>query len=231
MIQVRKSAERGTFDYGWLQTRHTFSFATYRDLRYMGFSDLRVINEDDVATGQGFATHPHHDMEIISYVVKGTIAHKDSMGNVTQIPAGEIQIMSAGTGVEHSEFNPSATESLKLLQIWIKPAEKNLTPSYGQKALDPSRLVNRWELLVAPAEKDCLTIHQNARIYATRLAAGASVDFKIEKDRTVWVQLISGNARLNDAELSIGDGAGILEESMLTLLAETATEALLFDLR
>lgn len=231
MIQVRKSGERGTFDHGWLVTRHSFSFADYRDLRYMGFSDLRVINEDDIAPGQGFGTHPHTDMEILSYVVKGTIAHKDSMGNVTRIPAGDIQIMSAGTGVAHSEFNPSPTEPIKLIQIWIKPSEKNLAPSYGQKSLEPAKLKNRWELLVGPAGEAALTIHQNARVYATRLDAGASLDFDIKEGRTAWVQVVSGKARLNDFELAFGDGAGVQDESRIKLTAESSTEALLFDLR
>ncbi len=231
MIQIRKSEERGTFDHGWLKTRHTFSFADYRDLRYMGFSDLRVINEDDVAPGQGFGTHPHNDMEIISYIVKGAIAHKDSMGNVTEIPAGEIQVMSAGTGVEHSEFNPSKTEPMRLIQIWIKPSTKGLTPSYGQVALDPAKLKNRWELLVAPPGQGGLTIHQDARIFATRLTAGATVDFTITGERSAWLQIVSGKARLNGEAVSSGDGAGISEETKITLSADSPTEALLFDLR
>jgi quercetin 2,3-dioxygenase len=231
MIQVRKSEERGTFDHGWLVTRHTFSFASYRDLRYMGFSDLRVINEDDVAPGQGFGTHPHRDMEIVSYIVKGAIAHKDSMGNVTQIPAGEIQVMSAGTGVEHSEFNPSPTEAMKLLQIWIKPAEKDLPPSYGQKALDPERLKNRWELLVAPPGEGALTIHQDARVYASRISAGSAVDFALPKGRSAWVQIVYGKAALNGTALSEGDGAAVTDETKLSLTAASDAEALLFDLR
>jgi quercetin 2,3-dioxygenase len=231
MIQLRKSDERGTFDHGWLKTRHTFSFADYRDLRYMGFSDLRVINEDDIAPGQGFGTHPHRDMEIITYIVQGTIAHKDSMGNVTKIRAGEIQVMSAGTGVEHSEFNPSATEPIRLLQIWIKPSERDLKPSYGQRTLDPKELKNRWGLLVGPPGEKALTIHQNARVYATQLDSASSIDFEIQPERTAWVQIVSGKARLNDTLLSTGDGAGVTDETKITFSAEAPTEALLFDLR
>ncbi len=231
MIQIRKSEARGTFDHGWLQTRHTFSFATYRDLRFMGFSDLRVINEDDIAAGQGFGTHPHNDMEILTYLVKGTIAHKDSMGNVTRIPAGDIQIMSAGTGVEHSEFNPSATEPIRLLQIWIKPSEKSLKPSYGQKSLDALKLKNQWGLLVGPPGEADLVVHQDARVYATRLEAGKSVAFPIKEGRTAWIQIVSGTAKLNDEGVESGDGAGVQDEAQITLTASAPTEALLFDLR
>lgn len=231
MIEIRKSADRGTFDHGWLVTRHTFSFADYRDLRFMGFSDLRVINEDDVAPGKGFGTHPHHDMEIVSYIVKGTIAHRDSMGNVTQIREGEIQVMTAGTGVEHSEFNPSSTEPMKLIQIWIKPSEKDLKPHYDQKSLDTARLRNQWELVAAPPGEGGLPINQNARIYATRLEAGTALNFPIPKGRQAWLQVVSGRGQLNGNSLEAGDGASATEESVLTLKAEAPLEALLFDLR
>lgn len=230
MIQVRPSSERGTFDHGWLVTRHTFSFDQYRDPRYVGFSDLRVINEDDVAPGKGFGTHPHWDMEIVTYVVKGTIAHRDTMGNVTEVKAGEIQVMSAGTGIEHSEFNPSPSQPVKLLQIWLKVAEKGLPPAYAQKALDPRALSDRWELLVSP-DGNALPIRQDARVFATRLAPGQERIHELAAGRQAWVQIVSGSAKLNGTTLSEGDGASATDERKLILTADAPTEALLFDLR
>lgn len=229
MIAIRPGNERGYFDYGWLQTYHTFSFSSYYDPRYMGFRDLRVINQDTVASGQGFATHSHHDMEIITYVLSGTITHQDSMGNKTEIHAGEIQCMTAGTGVRHSEYNLSANESLELLQIWILPNADGLTPSYQQKTLQ--KMPSQFRLMISPdKQQDSLLIHQDVRLYNVTLAAKETRQFKIADQRHAWLQLISGKINLNNQILFPGDGVAISDEREITVTGVQACEFLWFDL-
>lgn len=225
MITIRRSEDRGHFDHGWLETRHTFSFADYHDPDFMGFRALRVINEDVVEPGSGFPTHSHRDMEIITVVLEGAIEHKDSMGTGSILRPGEVQRMTAGTGVTHSEYNPSKTEPLHLLQIWILPHRKGLTPSYQQKAF-PGREGKR--LLASPdGSEGSLGIHQDARLYSVR---SSEASHELGRGRHAWLQVARGRARLNGMDLSPGDGAAVSDEPHLSIVAEGDSEVLLFDL-
>jgi len=231
MIQVRKSNERGHADHGWLDTRHTFSFADYYDPAAMGFRALRVINEDRVAPAQGFGTHGHRDMEILSYVLDGGLAHKDSTGGGGVIRPGDVQRMSAGTGVMHSEFNPSRTDPVHFLQIWLVPDRRGITPGYEQKHFSPEQRQGQLRLIASPdAAGGSLKIHQDARVYTTLLGKGDSVSHALASGRHAWVQVARGKVRLGDVTLSAGDGAAISEESELRLTADEPSEVLLFDL-
>lgn len=229
MIQLRKSAERGHVDHGWLDTRHTFSFADYYDPAHMGFSALRVINEDFVAPGKGFPTHGHRDMEIITWILDGALEHKDSLGNGSVIRPGDAQRMSAGTGIRHSEFNPSTTEVVHLLQIWLLPNRQGVAPSYEQTHVDDAALANRLCLIASPDGRDgSVTIHQDARVYAARLN-GAEVAHILAPNRRAWVQVARGTVALNGRHLAAGDGAAVENETSLQITGQGA-ELLLFDL-
>jgi len=231
MIQVRKSNDRGHADHGWLDTHHTFSFADYYDPEEMGFRALRVINEDRVAPGQGFGTHGHRDMEILSYVLDGGLAHKDSTGGGGVTRPGDVQRMSAGTGVMHSEFNASRTEPVHFLQIWLVPDRRGITPGYEQKHFPPEQRQGQLRLIASPDASDgSLKIHQDARVYTTLLGKGDSVTHALAAGRHAWVQVARGKVRLGDVTLSAGDGAAISEESSLRLTADEPSEVLLFDL-
>lgn len=237
MILVRKAAERGHFDHGWLDTYHTFSFGDYYDPAQMGFRSLRVMNDDRVQPGQGFGMHGHRDMEIVTYVLTGSLQHKDSLGNGSIIQAGELQRMSAGTGVHHSEFNPSDTEPVHLYQIWLLPDRKGLAPSYEELALGDDAKLGRFRLVASPdGANGSLTIHQDARLYLASLLPGQSVEQAIGPGRAAWLQVLRGNVNLSDCALSAGDGAAITEENSVTVQAVASSQAtapcevLLFDL-
>ncbi len=232
MIQIRPAKERGHANHGWLDTYHTFSFSDYFDPKNMGFRSLRVINEDRVSGGYGFPTHPHQDMEIITYVLEGSLEHKDSMGTGSTIRPGEIQKMSAGTGIRHSEFNPSKTESVHLLQIWILPEKKGLKPMYEQKAIPAEEKKGKLRLVGSPEGGDGkVTIYQDAKLYATELAAGDSVQHELESGRHAWVQVARGQISLNGKTLQSGDGAAVTNEQKLELAGVgDKSEVLLFDL-
>jgi redox-sensitive bicupin YhaK (pirin superfamily) len=229
MINIRKSADRGGGNHGWLDSKFSFSFADYHDPRQMGFGPLRVINEDRIAPGAGFPTHPHRDMEILTWVLEGAVAHRDSEGNQAAVRPGELQRMSAGTGIRHSEFNASATDELHLLQIWILPERRGLAPGYEQTRFDD--LDGKLRLVAARDGRDgAVTIHQDAELWATRLGAGQRVDFAPQRGRVQWVQVARGAVELNGEHLSQGDGAAINDEAALALRAETPAELLLFDM-
>ena len=231
MITIRKSEERGHFNFGWLNTYHTFSFDQYYDPRFMGFRSLRVINEDFVAAARGFPTHGHRDMEIITYVLEGELAHKDSMGNGSIIRPGEVQRMSAGTGVRHSEANPSKEKSVHLLQIWILPSEEGIEPSYEQKNFTDDEKLGRLRLVASPDGSDgSVTIHQDARIFASLLDDSQQVTHQLEPDRHAWVQVARGRVEVNGKPLNQGDGAAASEERALTIIGLEPAEVLLFDL-
>ncbi len=231
MITIRGSQERGHFDHGWLKTYHTFSFAGYRDKEHMGFRTLRVINEDTVAPAKGFGTHPHRDMEIITYVLEGRVEHKDSLGNGSVILPGEVQRMSAGTGVTHSEFNPSPKEPLHLLQIWILPEKTNLRPSYEQKVFKLEEKLNRLKLVASQDPKgNAVEIHQDANVYVSVLEKGMKVEHSLKKGRGAWLQVARGAVELNGHFLNQGDGASAEDESLLTVTGRQRAEILLFDL-
>jgi len=231
MIAVRKSSERGHFDHGWLNTYHTFSFGGYYDPRHMGFRSLRVINEDHVAAGRGFGTHPHDNMEIITYVLSGALEHRDSMGNGTIIRPGDVQRMTAGTGITHSERNPSATESIHLLQIWILPDTDDLEPSYAQINVADDEKLGRLKLIASPdGAEGSVVIHQDVRIYASILKVGDKLTYDLGALRHVWLQVIRGSLELNGVGLAAGDGAQVSQEAGLTITARDAAELLLFDL-
>lgn len=231
MLQVRHRNERGHFDHGWLDTYHTFSFADYFDAAHVGFRALRVINEDRVAPGQGFGMHGHRDMEIVTIVLEGALQHRDNLGNGEVLRPGEVQRMSAGTGIRHSEFNPSASEAVHLYQIWLFPGEKGQTPSYEQKALDPAGKHNRFQLVASPDGSDGgLTIHQDAKLYLAELTDGTTVLHELTPNRAAWLQVLRGNAKLNGTVLEAGDGVAITDEAKLTVTAEKHAEVLLFDL-
>jgi redox-sensitive bicupin YhaK (pirin superfamily) len=231
MIQIRPSAERGGGNHGWLDTKHTFSFADYWDPKWMGFRSLRVINEDYVAPNTGFPTHPHRDMEIVTYVLEGALAHKDSMGNGSVIKPGDVQYMSAGTGVAHSEFNASDSESAHLYQIWMFPDRQGHKPVYDQKHFSAADKRGKLRLVVSPDGRDgSVQIRQDNELYATVLAPGESVEHALKPDRHAYVQVARGSVTLNGAQLEAGDGAAISAEKSLQLTGVNDAEVLLFDL-
>lgn len=229
MITVRKSEERGHAEHGWLTTDYTFSFADYHDPNFMGFRTLRVINQDLVDPAKGFDTHPHKDMEILTYILDGTIEHKDTMGNHAQIHKGEFQLMTAGSGVQHSEFNPSKKEKVHLLQIWIQPDKKGLAPEYQQKNFADHK--NGLKLVVSPDGKDgSLKIHQNALVYLGRFSEAKEIHLPLTANRHAWIQLTQGSLAVNGIALKKGDGASVSGEKELRFKASPNTEFLLFDL-
>ncbi len=231
MIVVRRAEERGRADHGWLDSRHTFSFADYHDPAHMGFRALRVINEDRVAPENGFPPHPHRDMEIVSYVIAGELGHEDNMGNGSVIRPGEIQRMSAGTGVVHSEWNHSPSDEVHFLQIWILPERRGIAPSYEQKAVPPESVDDRLGLIASPeAGGGLVELHQDVRLYLARLARGTSVSQPLEIGRHAWVQVIGGAVRVDGTTLRAGDGAALSEEGEVRLAALEPAEVLLFDL-
>jgi len=231
MMVVRKSADRGYFDHGWLRTYHTFSFADYFDREQMGFGSLRVINEDFVQAGKGFGTHPHRDMEIITYILEGQLAHKDSMGNGSVIKPGDVQRMTAGTGVTHSEYNVSQSETVHLLQIWILPKYTGLEPSYEQKYLDAREKQDRLRLVASPDGREgSVSIHQDASMYAATLSKGKELSHTLENGRRAYAHVVRGAAKVNGEQLSAGDGAKITGEKSIRLAAAENSELLLFDL-
>ncbi|ORM51635.1 quercetin 2,3-dioxygenase [Pantoea conspicua] len=228
MIYLRKAEERGHANHGWLDSWHTFSFASYHDANFMGFSALRVINEDVVEGGQGFGTHPHKDMEILTYVLSGTVEHQDSMGNKEQIPAGEFQIMSAGTGVRHSEYNASATEPLHLYQIWIIPERTGIEPRYDQRRFPD---VQGRQLVLSPDARDgSLKVYQDMTLSRWVLAAGEQDNVAIDAGRRIWIQVVKGDVTVNGQAVTTSDALAIWDESALTIEASSAAEVLLFDL-
>jgi redox-sensitive bicupin YhaK (pirin superfamily) len=231
MITIRKAEERGHFDLGWLDTYHTFSFDQYYDPAHMHFRSLRVINEDRVASGQGFPTHSHRDMEIITYILSGALEHRDSMGNGSVIRPGDVQRMTAGTGVSHSEFNPSQSEAVHLLQIWILSKADGLPPGYEEKAFAEEERRGRLRLIASDDGREgSVSINQDARVYATLLDAGQLVTHTLQPTRHAWLQLARGTVRLNGMELKQGDGAAVSKESELSISAHDRAELLLFDL-
>lgn len=231
MIRLRQAEDRGHFNHGWLDTYHTFSFADYQDPAHTHFRTLRVINEDRVEPGQGFGTHPHRDMEIITYILEGELEHEDSMGNGSVIRPGEIQRMSAGTGVTHSEFNRSKTKPVHLLQIWIFPEKKNIAPGYEQRSFEDSLKKSGFFLAVSPDGREgSVKIHQDAEVYLGRFPKGATAAHVVKKGRHAWLQLAKGKIKLNGTSLAAGDGAAISEENNLEFAAEEDSEVLLFDL-
>lgn len=233
MITLRPSDARGHFDFGWLDTRHTFSFGEYHDPAHVQFSALRVINEDVVAPGQGFGRHPHKDMEIITYVLAGAVRHQDSTGGGGVIRPGDVQRMSAGSGVFHSEFNASDSEPVRLLQIWIRPATRGVEPRYGQIHVPPDERRGRLRVVASPDGRDgSLPIHQDALMLATILGAGERVTHEIAPGRRAWVQVARGSVTLNGVTLGAGDGAAVTDEPGITLAGTDGGEGevLVFDL-
>lgn len=231
MINVRKAADRGYADHGWLKAFHTFSFAGYVDRDHVQFRSLRVMNEDRVAPGQGFGTHPHNDMEIVTYVLEGALEHKDSMGNGEVLRPGEFQRMTAGTGITHSEFNPSSDEPVHLYQIWLFPDRKGHTPSYEQKRFPDEQLQNTLRVVASPdAEEGSLAIHQDAKIFLSKLDAGQSVEHPVAESRHAWLQVLRGKVTLNGQSLDTSDGAAVSDERLLKIEADGDAEIILFDL-
>ena len=231
MLNVIQSESRGSADHGWLRAKHTFSFAEYQNPERVEFGKVRVINEDRIAPGKGFATHPHRDMEIVTYVIEGAIAHKDSMGNGTVITAGEIQRMTAGTGVQHSEFNHSQEEELHLLQIWIYPEKNGLEPGYEQTRFSREEKLNRLRLVGSRDGRDgSITIHQDVDLYASVLEAGNERSLQLRPNRKVFVQVVEGDIEVNGQRLSAGDGAQMEDERELRVAAVGESEFLVFDM-
>ena len=231
MIRIRKAEDRGHLNHGWLNTYHTFSFGDYHDPEHMGFRSLRVMNEDRVEPGEGFGTHPHRDMEIVTYVLEGALEHKDSMGNGEVLRPGEFQRMSAGTGITHSEFNPSDVEPVHLYQIWLFPERKGIEPSYEQKQFADAEMTNRLRLVVSPDASDgSLMIHQDARIYLAKLDDSQQATHESSSGRHSWLQVLRGAVRLNGMELETSDGAAISDESRIEIVGTTNAELMLFDL-
>ncbi|QHM77237.1 Quercetin 2,3-dioxygenase [Mixta theicola] len=228
MIYLRKAEERGHANHGWLDSWHTFSFANYYDANFMGFSALRVINEDVIDAGQGFGTHPHKDMEILTYVLSGTVEHQDSMGNKEQIPAGEFQIMSAGTGVRHSEYNASSSEPLHLYQIWIIPEKTGIEPRYDQRRF--AEVQGRQLILSPDAREGSLKVYQDMTLSRWVLKAGESDSVTLDAARRIWIQVVKGNVQVNDQPVATSDALAIWDESTLQLQASSDAEILLFDL-
>jgi redox-sensitive bicupin YhaK (pirin superfamily) len=231
MLTIRQSNQRGHFDHGWLNTYHTFSFDQYYDPRYMGFRSLRVINEDFVAAGRGFPKHGHRDMEIITYILEGALKHEDSMGNGSVIRPGDVQRMTAGTGVRHSEQNPSEDEPVHLLQIWIIPNADNLEPGYEQKAFSIDERQSQLRLIASnDGRNGSVTVHQDVSLFASILDAGQNVDYAMDPVRFGWLQVARGSVEVNSERAEQGDGVVIVGESQLTIRAGESAEVLLFDL-
>ena len=234
MIRLRPGSERGRSKLDWLDSFHTFSFDRYYDPEHMAFGHLRVLNEDRVAPSRGFPRHPHRDMEILTYILEGALEHRDSLGTGSVIRPGEVQRMSAGTGITHSEYNPSATEPVHLLQIWITPVRLGLPPGYEQKAIPMKEGNGALRLIAAPDGRDgTVTIHQDAEVYAARLRGGQQATHRLKPGRQAWVQVARGSITLNGLAMNVGDGAGVSQEEELTLRANDKsplTELLLFDL-
>ncbi len=230
MITIRKADDRGHVDMGWLNTHHTFSFSDYHNDKWMHFRTLRVMNEDRIAAGKGFGMHPHRDMEIITYVLSGAVEHQDSMGNSGVIRPGDVQRMSAGTGIFHSEANPF-DEELYLYQIWIFPKERNVTPSYEQKRFEDAEKTNQLRLIASPDGADgSVTIGQNAKVFASLLDKGTTTNYVLEPGRAAWLQVISGSLTIGGITATSGDGLAISDETDLTISANEASHLILFDL-
>ncbi|VEG69476.1 pirin-like protein [[Pasteurella] aerogenes] len=228
MFYVRKANERGHANHGWLDTNHSFSFDTYYDPRFMGFSDLRVINEDRIKPGFGFGAHPHNNMEILSYVLQGAIAHKDSMGNVQELKAGEVQIMSAGTGVVHSEYNPRDDEELHFYQIWIQPSVRNIQPRYDQKAFANKEGAT---LLLSPeAEGDSFKVYQDMKLWRYQLKANQQETIDLNRKRNYWLQMVKGEITVGGQKVTTSDGVAISKENAAAIETSTDAEFLFFDL-
>ena len=231
MLQVRYAKDRGRAELGWLDSRHTFSFGDYYDSHHMGFGPLRVINEDRVLPGQGFGRHSHSDMEIISYVLEGALEHKDSLGTGSVIRPGDVQLMSAGTGVQHSEFNHSQSELVHFLQIWIIPDQQGLRPGYAEKKFPEAEKRDRLKLVVSGDGRDgSIPIHQDADLYATLLKKGETVVHPFAPDRNGWIQVARGEVTVNGTALAAGDGAAVVNEDSLSIRGGTDAELLLFDM-
>ena len=232
MITIRPAQDRGIANFGWLDSRHTFSFGNYYDPKHMGFADLRVINEDKVTPGQGFGTHGHRDMEIISYVLEGALEHKDSIGTGSVIRPGDVQRMSAGTGIQHSEFNASTTEPVHFLQIWILPEQKGIDPGYEQKTFSEAEKRGTLRLVGSRDGRDgSVTIHQDINLYATTLQQGETVTHPLREGRVAWLQVVSGAVLVNNQTIAAGDGAAIAQEAQIILQgASNDAELLLFDM-
>jgi redox-sensitive bicupin YhaK (pirin superfamily) len=230
-MRIRRGRERGFADHGWLKSYHSFSFADYYDPDHMGISALRVINEDRVQAGRGFGAHPHRDMEIVSYVLEGELEHKDSMGTGSVIRPGDVQRMSAGTGVRHSEFNPSRTELVHFLQIWIIPDHGGYAPSYEQKTFPNDEKAGRLKLIVSNDGRDgSVTVHQDVAVYAGIFVSGERASHVITGDRQGWVQVVRGSLDLNGERLEAGDGAAFEEAGGIDIVGQSASEVILFDL-
>ena len=230
MITVRSGNDRGSSKFNWLDSRHTFSFGDYYDPKHVGYSSLRVINEDRVNPGAGFPTHSHRDMEIITYVLEGALAHKDSTGTSSVIRVGDVQRMSAGTGISHSEYNASQTEPVHFLQIWIMPNEIGLEPGYEQRSFDLKKESGKWVLVAAPKADGALKIHQDAELSLAVLPKGEKLSYKLRARRHAWMQVARGKVTLNGSSLEAGDGAAIDNEQVVDLTAIDQSEVLLFDL-
>ena len=230
-IVIRKANERGVAEHGWLHSKFSFSFAGYYDPKHMGFRSLRVINDDIIEPGEGFGTHPHENMEIISYVVEGALEHKDSMGTGSVVRPNDVQRMSAGSGVTHSEFNPLDDQAMRLIQIWIKPNQMGVEPSYEQNTYPPEVKTNKLKLVASPdGAEGSVTIHQDARLYASIIEPAATVVKPADEDRHVWVQVVNGKLTLNGETLETGDGAAVENAAELTFQGVERSEILVFDL-
>ena len=231
MLKLRRANERGHADHGWLKTWHTFSFSRYYEPAHMGFRSLRVMNEDIIAPGKGFGTHGHDNMEIVTYVLSGALEHKDSMGNGEVLRPGEFQRISAGSGITHSEFNPSESESTHMYQIWLEPNVQNIQPSYEQKAFPDSEKMNQFRLVASPdGDEGSLSIHQDTSVYLATLQSGTQLDYHLENNRHAWLQVLRGNITVNGEELTASDGVALSEIETLQLTATSGSEVMLFDL-
>jgi redox-sensitive bicupin YhaK (pirin superfamily) len=231
MITVRPASSRGHTDIGWLDSRHSFSFGDYHDPAHMGFRSLRVINDDKVEPARGFGMHGHRDMEIITYVLEGELAHKDSLGNGETLRPGEVQVMTAGTGIRHSEFNPSESQGVHLYQIWIQPRRAGLTPAYGQRAFDGAGRRGAWQVVASGlGASGALAINADAEVLLASVAPGQSIERALGKGRHAWVQVMRGSAEVNGRPLSEGDGAAVSEEGAITVRGVDQAEVMLFDL-